>query len=68
METVFGLSWLFHFLVCQYYIIAVDSFGLGPVSAFFGTVALSGAWFVRRLVPETRGKSMAVIESELQDH
>ena len=61
VDTAFGLGWIFHLTVCQFYVVAVESLGLATISALFGLVSLIGAWFARFHVPETRGKSLAVV-------
>jgi len=48
--------------VTQTYPILRDSIGIGSVFLIYGFVMLPAAYFVKKLVPETKGKSLEAIE------
>lgn len=48
--------------VTQTYPLLRESIGIGNVFILYGLVMLPAAWFVGRLVPETKGKSLEQIE------
>lgn len=50
--------------VTQTYPILRDSIGIGNVFLLYGLVMLPAAYFVKRLVPETKGKSLEEIEHQ----
>ena len=52
-------------MVCQLFALGVELMGLAAVCTLFGSVALLGCWYARVKVPETRGRSMDVIEQEM---
>jgi SP family arabinose:H+ symporter-like MFS transporter len=48
--------------VTQTYPILRESFGIGNVFMLYGVIMLPAAFFVKKLVPETKGKSLEEIE------
>ncbi|MEW5301739.1 MAG: hypothetical protein WDW36_004577 [Sanguina aurantia] len=58
--------WICNVAVGQYFIQAVAAYGLSNVYIFFGSVALLGALYVEKAIPETKGKSLDAIQDELQ--
>ena len=51
--------------VCQLFALAVEFMGMAAVCTLFSSIALLGCWYARVKVPETRGRSMDVIEQEM---
>ncbi|KAG2498051.1 hypothetical protein HYH03_003812 [Edaphochlamys debaryana] len=66
VSAAFVSHWVCNVVVGQTFMGAVQSYGLAPVYAFFGTVALLGSLYVRAKVPETKGKTLEQIEAELR--
>ncbi|GFR40716.1 hypothetical protein Agub_g1323 [Astrephomene gubernaculifera] len=66
VSAAFVSHWICNVAVGQAFMGAVQAMGLAPVYGCFGLVALAGAAFVRRMVPETKGKTLEQIEAELR--
>ena len=60
------LHWFANFLVSQSFPIMLDKWGSGPVFLGYAAVGVLAFVFVKALVPETKGRSLEEIESDLQ--
>ena len=49
----------------QYFLASVQAFGIAKVYLFFAFILVLGAVFTYKYIPETKGKSLEQIESEL---
>ena len=66
MAIAVAFQWIFNFIVSSSFVPMYnmtfgemgDSFGHFFVYALYGTICILAAWFVSRLVPETKGKSL----------
>ena len=59
------LHWFANFLVSQSFPIMLDKWGSGPVFLGYAVVGVIAFVFVKALVPETKGRSLEEIESDL---
>ncbi len=57
--------WVCNVAIGQNFMAWVDRFGLSAVYAGFALASLAGAAYIRANVPETKGKSFAEIQKEL---
>ncbi|CAG9466782.1 unnamed protein product [Pedinophyceae sp. YPF-701] len=57
-----GVHWVTNFAIGQFFLAAVQAFGVPAVYMFFATVCAAGAAYVRAFVIETKGKSLEQIE------
>ena len=57
--------WVCNVAIGQNFMAWVDAFGLAAVYAGFAGASLLGAAYIRANVPETKGKSFAEIQKEL---
>ena len=49
-------------IVTQTYPIFRESLGIGTTFIFYAFMMLPGAWFVKKMIPETKGKTLEEIE------
>ncbi|MDR3298825.1 MAG: sugar porter family MFS transporter [Candidatus Accumulibacter sp.] len=63
-------NWIGNFIVSQFFLILLAAFGnnVGGPFGIFAIFSVLSIFFVKYLVPETRGKSLEEIESELRAH
>lgn len=62
-----GLAlWVANWAVAQFFLPMVDALGAQSTFVIFGVLGLAALGFVRTLVPETRGKSLAKVNEELE--
>lgn len=61
-----GISWACAFLVVQFYPVMVKSFGSNVVFSIFAALCVAAGLFIWLFIPETKGKSLEQIESELK--
>jgi SP family sugar:H+ symporter-like MFS transporter len=66
MGVAVCLHWFANFLVSQSFPIMLDKWGAGPVFLGYAGVGVLAFVFVQALVPETKGRSLEEIESDLQ--
>ena len=59
------LHWGANFLVSQSFPIMLDSWGAGPVFLGYAVIGVIAFFFVKALVPETKGRSLEEIEADL---
>ena len=59
------LHWFANFLVSQSFPIMLDKWGSGPVFLGYAVIGVIAFVFVNALVPETKGRSLEEIESDL---
>lgn len=57
--------WVCNVAIGQNFMAAADSYGISAVYAFFGLCSLLAAAYVNGNVPETKGKSFAQIQAEM---
>jgi hypothetical protein len=60
------LHWGANFMVSQTFPVMLDGWGPGPVFLGYAVIGVLAFLFVRALVPETKGRSLEEIESDLQ--
>ena len=65
MGVAVCLHWFANFLVSQSFPIMLDKWGSGPVFLGYAAVGVLAFIFVKALVPETKGRSLEEIESDL---
>jgi MFS transporter, SP family, sugar:H+ symporter len=65
MGVAVCLHWFANFLVSQSFPIMLDKWGSGPVFLGYAVVGVIAFVFVKALVPETKGRSLEEIESDL---
>jgi sugar porter (SP) family MFS transporter len=58
-------NWLFNMAVALVFPVLLAQFGAGPIFLFFALTAVLGFLFVRRRLPETKGRSLEEIERDL---
>jgi sugar porter (SP) family MFS transporter len=66
MGVAVCLHWGANFLVSQTFPIMLDNWGPGPVFLGYAAIGVLAFLFVKALVPETKGRSLEEIESDLQ--
>ena len=66
MGVAVCLHWFANFLVSQSFPIMLDSWGPGPVFLGYAAIGVVAFAFVKALAPETKGRSLEEIESDLQ--
>jgi hypothetical protein len=49
--------WVFNFALGQLFLSTVQQFGISPVYCFFATVCMLGAFYVSKVLVETKGKT-----------
>jgi SP family galactose:H+ symporter-like MFS transporter len=59
-------NWLANFVVGLLFLPVIDAVGEGPEFWIFAVICIAGLVFVNRYVPETRGRTFAEIDAELQ--
>jgi len=57
--------WVCNVAIGQNFMAAADAYGISAVYAFFGVCSLIAAGYVNSNVPETKGKSFAEIQAEM---
>jgi sugar porter (SP) family MFS transporter len=60
------MNWFANFLVSQSFPIMLDAWGSGPVFLGYAAIGVLAFFFVKALVPETKGRSLEQIEADLQ--
>ena len=65
MGVAVCLHWFANFLVSQTFPIMLDSWGAGPVFLGYAFVGVLAFFFVKAMVPETKGRSLEEIEADL---
>lgn len=58
--------WLANSLISLFFPDAVEMFGTGSVFLFFGVICLASYFFVKRFVPETKGRTLEEIELDFR--
>jgi MFS transporter, SP family, sugar:H+ symporter len=66
MGVAVCLHWGANFLVSQSFPIMLDAWSAGPVFLGYAVIGVLAFFFVRGLVPETKGRSLEEIEAALQ--
>jgi MFS transporter, SP family, sugar:H+ symporter len=66
MGVAVCLHWGANFLVSQSFPIMLDAWSAGPVFLGYAVIGVLAFFFVRALVPETKGRSLEEIEESLQ--
>jgi hypothetical protein len=66
MGVAVCLHWGANFLVSQTFPIMLDNWGPGPVFLGYAGIGVLAFLFVKALVPETKGRSLEEIESDLR--
>jgi MFS transporter, SP family, galactose:H+ symporter len=59
-------NWFANFVVGLLFLPLIEAIGEGPTFWIFAAICMAGLVFVNRYVPETRGRSFAEIDAELQ--
>jgi SP family galactose:H+ symporter-like MFS transporter len=59
-------NWLANFVVGLVFLPVVEAIGEGPAFWIFAAICMAGLVFVNSYVPETRGRTFAEIDTELQ--
>ena len=65
MGIASATAWGVNVLVSLTFPVMVDSYGVAPVFGLYGLISVGALIFVTLLVPETRGRSLELIESNL---
>lgn len=65
MSLSTGISWLCAYIVVQFFPLMQESLGSSIVFLIFGLLCLAAFLFIFFKIPETKGKSLEQIESEL---
>ncbi|UOF88734.1 sugar porter family MFS transporter [Fodinisporobacter ferrooxydans] len=66
MGYVLVFNWGFNFLIGMFFPIFLNALGLGKVFIVFGVIGIGAFFFVRKLVPETKQRSLEEIEVEFR--
>lgn len=66
MGYVMVFNWGFNFLIGMFFPTVLQSLGLGTVFVVFGVIGIGAFFFVRRMVPETKQRSLEEIEIEFR--
>ncbi len=61
-----GISWACAFIVVQFYPVVESTLGVNIAFAIFAVLCIAAGLFIHFLIPETKGKSLEVIEKELK--
>lgn len=65
MSAAMVTHWVCNVAIGQNFMAATESYGISAVYAFFGVCSLVAAAWVSSNVPETKGKSFAEIQAEM---
>ncbi len=65
MGIASATAWGVNVLVSLTFPVLVEAFGLALVLGFYGVISIAALLFVLALVPETRGRSLELIEANL---
>lgn len=63
MGVAIGVNWLSNYLVSFSFLSFLDHFGSLFTFWLYGVISLFGFWFVWKLVPETKGKTLEEIQT-----
>jgi hypothetical protein len=58
-------NWLFNLIVALVFPVLLDKFGAGPNFLFFAVTTALAFLFAKKLMPETKGRSLEDIERDL---